>query len=76
MVKSKYNYFSWKDFIKYLKKFWDLEIISQKWSHIKISFNSEITIIPNHKELAYGTFTKIMKQINLDEDLFLYKINS
>lgn len=76
MVKSKYTYFSWKDFIKYLNNFWELEVISQKWSHIKVRFNSELTIIPNHKELAYWTFSKIMKQISLDEDLFLDKINS
>ena len=75
MVKSNYHFISWKEFIKYLsKKYW-LEIISQKWSHIKIKCLWVKTIIPNHKVIAYGTFSWILSQIWIDEDEFLDFIN-
>ena len=75
MVKSNYSYISWVIFIKVLKQFWQVEIISQKWSHVKIKFNNKIvTIIPNHKELAYGTFHTILKQLQVNEDEFIKKL--
>jgi predicted RNA binding protein YcfA (HicA-like mRNA interferase family) len=73
MVKSNYTYISGKDLIKKLNdNFW-LDIISQKWSHIKIQLhsNNRKTIIPNHKELAYGTFSWILEQLQITEDEFL-----
>lgn len=75
MVKSNYSYISWKKFLKVLKKFWDVKIISQKWSHIKIKFDNKITIVPNHKELAYWTFHNILKQLQIDEKDFINKIS-
>ena len=71
MVKSNYKYLSWKDLIKYLNTNYWIEIISQKWSHIKIKCNNIKTIIPNHKVIAYWTFSSILKQLNIDEDNFL-----
>jgi len=75
MVKSDYHYISWKEFIKYLSKKYDFEIISQKWSHIKIKCNWIKTVIPNHKVLAYWTFSWILKQLKIDEEFFLNFIN-
>lgn len=71
MVKSDYNYISWEDLIKKLNKYYDLNIITQKWSHIKISVWWVKSIVPNHKELAYGTFSAIMKQLQIAENIFL-----
>jgi len=72
MVKSQYSYISWEKFIKLLSTFWKVEIISQRWSHIKIKFNNKITtIVPNHKELAYGTFHSILRQLQVDESEFI-----
>jgi len=72
MVKSNYSYISGQKLIKILNKhFWKVKIISQKWSHIKVKFNNIVTIIPDHKELAYGTFHNILKQINIDEEKFI-----
>lgn len=44
-------------------------IVSQKGSHIKLKGirNGKmcIVIIPNHKEIALGTFTSILKQADM-----------
>jgi predicted RNA binding protein YcfA (HicA-like mRNA interferase family) len=48
--------------------------ISQKGSHIKLtkSLGKETltVIIPNHKEIARGTFGSILKQANLTKEEF------
>ncbi|MDQ7009123.1 MAG: type II toxin-antitoxin system HicA family toxin [Candidatus Gracilibacteria bacterium] len=75
MVKSDYHFISGKEFIKYLSKNYGLEIISQKGSHIKIKCLGIKTIIPNHKVIAYGTFSGILGQIGIDETEFLDFIN-
>jgi len=69
MWKSNYNFISWKKLIKILSKFFDVKIIWQKWSHIKIKVNNRKTIIPNHKELAYGTYKWILEQLDIDEEI-------
>lgn len=73
MVKSNYSYISWKELIKYLDKVFWVDIIWQRWSHIKIKLrlNWIKTIIPNHKELAYWTFSWILEQLKIDENSFL-----
>lgn len=73
MVKSKYSYISWKELIKKLDLLFWLEILSQKWSHIKVKLKSNDikTIIPNHKELAYWTFSAILSQLEVNEEKFL-----
>ena len=49
-------------------------ITSQKGSHIKLSKSifdkTYTTIVPNHKEIARGTFSSILKQANLTEEEF------
>jgi len=73
MVKSRYTYLSWKELIKKLDSIFWVQVISQKGSHIKIQIreNKKKTIIPNHKELAYGTFSWILEQLEIDEEKFL-----
>lgn len=76
MVKSNYKYISWKDLIKKLNILYWVEILSQRWSHIKIKLviNNKKSIIPNHKELAYWTFSSILNQLDIDENDFLKEI--
>ena len=77
MVRSDYSYISWEKFIKVLKNFWNVDIVSQRWSHIKVKFNNKVTtIIPNHKQLAYGTFHSILKQLQINESDFIRKIKN
>lgn len=49
-------------------------IVSQRGSHIKLTKvvkeRTYIVIIPNHKELAQGTFGSILKQANLTKEEF------
>ncbi|MDD3645924.1 MAG: type II toxin-antitoxin system HicA family toxin [Candidatus Gracilibacteria bacterium] len=73
MVKSDYKYISGKELIKILASKNSLEVISQKGSHIKVIVNGIKTIIPNHKELAYGTYSSILKQLQIDEKDLLQK---
>jgi predicted RNA binding protein YcfA (HicA-like mRNA interferase family) len=75
MVRSRYSYISGQKMIKVLSKIGNVEIVSQKWSHIKIKFNWKKTIVPNHKEIAYWTFHEILKQIDVDEEKFLDQIS-
>jgi len=76
MVKSEYKYISWKELISFLdKKYW-IQILSQRWSHIKVKINNIKSIIPNHKTLAYWTFSWILKQLEIEEWEFLKYINS
>lgn len=45
------------------------ELISQRGSHIKLSKKEDekifTVIIPNHKEIAIGTFSSILKQAGM-----------
>ena len=65
---------SGKIVIKVLVKHFDFEIISQKGSHVKLSRKEEdrkiTTIIPNHKELAYGTLRGVLRLAQIEEDEF------
>jgi predicted RNA binding protein YcfA (HicA-like mRNA interferase family) len=49
-------------------------IISQRGSHIKLSKKSEdktyVVIVPNHKEIAVGTFQSILRQAGLTKEEF------
>ena len=49
-------------------------IVSQKGSHIKLQKRLETTtltaIVPNHKEVARGTFRSILKQANMTNEEF------
>lgn len=50
------------------------EIVSQRGSHIKLSKQIEdrvlTAIVPNHKEIAIGTFNSILKQAGLTKKEF------
>ncbi|MBI2597407.1 type II toxin-antitoxin system HicA family toxin [Candidatus Daviesbacteria bacterium] len=47
----------------------NFEVISQKGSHIKLhkkeGEKSSTVIVPNHKEIAIGTFNSILKQAGI-----------
>lgn len=49
-------------------------IISQKGSHIKLYKRQEeesfTVIVPNHKEIALGTFSSILKQAGMSKKEF------
>ncbi len=49
-------------------------IVSQKGSHIKLrgvrSGKLQTVIVPNHKEIALGTFSSILNQANLTKQEF------
>ncbi len=65
--------YSSKEVIKSLHRA-GFEIISQKGSHIKlrgiISGKLQTVIVPNHKEIARGTFNSILIQSNLTKQEF------
>ncbi len=62
--------YSARDVIKRLKKLGFVEV-SQRGSHIKMKGIREgimrIVIIPNHKTIARGTFSSILKQAGLSK---------
>lgn len=52
------------------------ELVSQRGSHIKLRGVREgklcVVIVPNHKEIARGTFSSIISQANLTRAEFEY----
>ena len=65
--------YSAKEVIKTLKKA-GFEIVSQRGSHIKLRGIREgkiqTVIVPNHKEIARGTFSSILIQANMTRKEF------
>lgn len=65
---------SGKDAIKILTKYFDFKVMGQKGSHIKLSRfeggDKITTIVPNHKELAYGTLKGVLRLAKVEEDEF------
>lgn len=49
-------------------------IVSQRGSHIKlqkkVSQKIFTVIVPEHKEIAFGTFSSILKQAGMDKEEF------
>ena len=49
-------------------------VVSQKVSHIKLFKKEAVTnftvIVPNHKEVAVGTFASILKQAGMSKEEF------
>jgi len=68
---------SGKETIKILTKYFDFEITGQKGSHIKLSrfeLGRKITtVVPNHKELAYGTLKGVLRLAKVEEKEFWKK---
>jgi len=60
--------YSGRDVLKTLQRA-GFVIVSQKGSHIKLKgvFHNQIhiTIVPNHKQIARGTFESILKQTGM-----------
>lgn len=65
--------YSGKEVIKILRRA-GFEIVSQKGSHIKLKGVSKghicIVIVPNHKQIARGTFESILKQAEMSREEF------
>ena len=65
--------YSAREIIKALKQA-GFQIVSQKGSHIKLRGIREgklqTVIVPNHKEIAKGTFSSILIQANLTKKEF------
>lgn len=74
MIRSRYPGMSWEKLVKLLMKNYAIIVVSQKWSHIKVKNLKYKSIVPNHKEIAYGTFSSILEQLHIDEDEFLDKL--
>lgn len=69
--------FSGKKVVKILCKNFGFCFVSQKGSHVKLEKKIEgktiITIVPLHKELAFGTFKGVLELAQVDEKEFLLK---
>lgn len=63
--------YSARQIVKALERI-GFEVISQKGSHIKLraSFGKKTftVIVPNHKEVALGTFQSILKQAGITKE--------
>jgi len=69
--------FSGRKVVKVLFKDFGFCFVSQKGSHMKLEKKVEgktiITIVPLHKELAFGTFKGVLELAKIDEKEFLSK---
>jgi len=65
--------YSAREVIKALRKA-GFEIVSQKGSHLKlrgiVDGKLQTVIVPNHKEIAQGTFKSILSQADLTKSEF------
>ena len=71
---SKYPILTPKEIVRVLEKF-GFYFVSQKGSHMKYSDGSHIVIIPNHDEVARGTFKSILSMSGISLEKFLDKLN-
>ncbi len=62
-----------KKIIAILVKGYGFRIISQRGSHIKLRKFDRTTIVPNHKEVAFGTVRSILRLARIDEKDFWHK---
>ena len=71
--------FSGKEVIKILCREFGFCLVSQKGSHVKLKKKVEgreiITIIPFHKELAFGTLRGVLDLAEINIKEFLKKFN-
>ena len=70
---SKYPVLSPNEIINALKKF-NFYFVSQKGSHMKYSDGINITIVPNHSEVAKGTLKSILELADISLEDFLKKL--
>ena len=73
MLLSKIPLLSADEIIKILAHF-GYKPIRQTGSHIHLlnNENRRLVTVPNHKEIAVGTFLSILKQANVERDDFLH----
>jgi predicted RNA binding protein YcfA (HicA-like mRNA interferase family) len=69
---------SGKIVVKILCREFGFYFVSQKGSHVKLAKQVPegkiITIVPMHRELAYGTFKSILELAQIEEDQFRSKL--
>lgn len=70
MPRSQYKHFSGDKVIKVLCTHFHFSVVSQKGSHVKLRNSSYTTIVPKHKELAYGTFCSVLELAHIREEEF------
>ncbi|MBQ8390931.1 MAG: type II toxin-antitoxin system HicA family toxin [Clostridia bacterium] len=70
---SKYPILTPKEIIRVLEKF-NFRFVSQKGSHIKYSDGYHVVIVPNHDEVARGTFKSILNQSGISLEDFLLSL--
>ncbi len=63
-----------KKVIAILVRDYSFEIVSKRGSHIKLRKNGCTTIVPDHKELAFGTLRSILKLAGIEEKDFWKKV--
>lgn len=64
---------SGNNLLKILIKHFGFRILRQKGSHITLTNDKSITVVPMHPELDTGTLNKILKQSDVSrEDFFKY----
>ncbi|MBT4936972.1 type II toxin-antitoxin system HicA family toxin [Candidatus Peregrinibacteria bacterium] len=70
MPLSQYKHLSGDKVVKILCKHFHFVVVSQKGSHVKLRNDYYTTIVPRHKELAYGTFTSILELAHIHQEEF------
>jgi len=70
---SKYPVLTPKEIIRVLEKF-NFRFVSQKGSHMKYSDGLHVVIIPNHDEIARGTFKSILSMSGISLEDFLIEL--
>ncbi len=65
---------SGKTVVKLLEKYYGFEIVGQKGSHVKLRKHSLrgtlTTVVPMHRELAFGTLRSVLKLADIDYEDF------
>lgn len=62
-----------KKLIESLVRDYGFRVILKRGSHIKLRNSRHTTIVPNHKELAFGTLRNILRLAHVDEQDFWNK---
>ncbi len=69
---------SGKDVIKILEKEFGFKVVRQRGSHVKLNKQTKegkiTTIVPAHKELAFGTISGILKLAKVKEEDFWERV--
>lgn len=63
-----------KKIIKILVKDYGFSVVSQRGSHIKLKCGNRVTVVPNHYEVALGTFRNVLWLAGIEEKDFWSKV--